>query len=81
MLSFFSDLQLNYQYFWKICRPEGYMKIRTASEIVYSLYCMVLQENRFCSPATAVRRSLKNAPDQPEHMVEYCEEFLPHTGG
>ena len=76
MLSFFSDLQLNYQYFWKICRPEGYMKIRTASEIVYSLYRMVLQENRILFPCNRrLEEFVKNAPNQPEHMVEYCEEF------
>ena len=30
LLSFYSDLQLNYNYFWKCCKPDGYMKIRTA---------------------------------------------------
>ncbi len=30
MLSFYSDLMLNYEYFWKACKAEGYMKIRVA---------------------------------------------------
>ena len=52
------------------------MKIRTASEIVYSLYRMVLQENRILFPCNRrLEEFVKNAPDQPEHMVEYCEEF------
>ena len=76
MLSFFSNLQLNYNYFWKACRPEGYMKLKVASEIVYSLYRMVLQENEILFPCNRrLEQFVKLAPDQPEHLVEYCEEF------
>ena len=76
MLSFFSNLQLNYNYFWKACRPEGYMKLNVASEIVYSLYRMVLQENEILFPCNRrLEQFVKLAPDQPEHLVEYCEEF------
>lgn len=76
MLSFFSNLQLNYNYFWKACRPEGYMKLKVASEIAYSLYRMVLQENEILFPCNRrLEQFVKLAPDQPEHLVEYCEEF------
>ena len=76
MLSFFSNLQLNYNYFWKACRPEGYMKLKVASEIVYSLYRMVLQEKEILFPCNRrLEQFVKLAPDQPEHLVEYCEEF------
>ena len=76
MLSFYSDLQLNYHYFWQICRPEGYMKLRTASEIVYCLYRMVLQENGILFPCNRrLEDFVKEAPDKPEHLVECCEEF------
>lgn len=76
MLSFFSNLQLNYNYFWKACRPEGYMKLKVASEIVYSLYRMVLQENEILFPCNRrLEQFVQLAPDQPEHLVEYCEEF------
>ena len=76
MLSFFSNLQLKYNYFLKACRPEGYMKLKVASEIVYSLYRMVLQENEILFPCNRrLEQFVKLAPDQPEHLVEYCEEF------
>jgi hypothetical protein len=45
-LSFYSNLALNYYYFWKECKPEGYMKTHVAAEIVYSIYRLILQENR-----------------------------------
>lgn len=76
MLSFLSDFVLNYGYFWNCCRPEGYMKIRTASEMVYSLYRMVLQENKILFPCNRrLEQFVKEAPNQPEGMVEACEKF------
>lgn len=46
MLSFYADLCLNYHYFWQDCKPDGYMKLHTAVEIIYSIYRMMLQENK-----------------------------------
>lgn len=51
LLSFYSDFYLNYYYFLKICRPEGYMRIHTVGEIIYSLYRMVLQEQEILFPS------------------------------
>ncbi len=45
LLSFYSDFWLNYYYFLKCCSLEGYMKMRTIAEIIYSLYRIILQEN------------------------------------
>ena len=38
LLSFYSDFWLNYYYYLKFCPIEGYMKMRTIAEIIYSLY-------------------------------------------
>lgn len=45
LLSFYSNFWLNYHYFLKSCSIDGYMKIHTISEIIYSIYRMILQEN------------------------------------
>ena len=45
LLSFYSDFWLNYYYFLKSCPIDGYMKMHTIAEIIYSVYRMVLQEN------------------------------------
>lgn len=45
LLSFYSDFWLNYYYFLKSCPIDGYMKMRTIAEIIYSLYRIILQEN------------------------------------
>ena len=44
LLSFYSDFWLNYYYYLK-CPIDGYMKMRTIAEIIYSVYRMILQEN------------------------------------
>lgn len=45
LLSFYSNFWLNYYYFFKSCPIDGYMKMHTLSEIIYSIYRMILQEN------------------------------------
>lgn len=45
LLSFYSNFWLNYHYFLKSCETDGYMRLHTISEIIYSIYCMILQES------------------------------------
>lgn len=45
LLSFYSNFWLNYNYFLKSCPIDGYMKMNTLAEIIYSIYRMILQEN------------------------------------
>lgn len=76
LLSFYCDLQLNYGYFWKCCKPEGYMKIRVASEIVYSIYRLILQENRVLFPCNRrLEETVAQVENKPEGIVERCREF------
>ena len=39
LLSFFSDLELNYNYFWKCCKPDGYMKTQSMRRCM-TLICL-----------------------------------------
>lgn len=45
LLSFYSNFWLNYYYFLKSCPIDGYMKMHTIAEIIYSIYRIILQEN------------------------------------
>lgn len=45
LLSFYSDFWLNYHYFLKSCAVDGYMKMQTIAEIIYSIYRIMLQEH------------------------------------
>ncbi len=76
MSSFYCDMQLNYGYFWLGCRPEGYMKIRVASEIVYCIYRLILQENRVLFPCNRrLEETVEGVENKPEGIVELCREF------
>lgn len=76
MLSFYSDLQLNYRYFWKSCAPDGYMRARTASEIVYCVYRLILQENRVLFPCNRrLEETVAAQSDKPQDIVALCRRF------
>lgn len=50
LLSFYANFSLNYYYFLKSCHADGYMRIHAVSEIIYSLYRMILQEKEMLFP-------------------------------
>ena len=76
LLSFYSDLMMNYAYYWKCCNIENYMKIRTASEIVYCIYRLILQENEILFPCNRrLEEYAELAPNKPENIMEMCKEF------
>lgn len=50
MLSFYADFSLNYHYFLKACKPDGYMRLHAVGEVIYSLYRMTLQEQGVLFP-------------------------------
>jgi len=77
MTSFYSGLWMNYEYFWTDCKPEGYMKTRVASEMVYHLYRLILQENEILFPCNRrLEEYVAKAPDKPPCVVENCRDFL-----
>ncbi len=76
MLSFYSNLRLNYDYFWKTCKPDGFMRLHTANDIIYSCYRMILQENRILFPCNRrLEETVEKAPNKPENFVALCKEF------
>lgn len=50
-LSFFADFWLNYYYYFKDVPIDGYMRLHAAGEIIYSIYRIILQENRILFPS------------------------------
>lgn len=70
MLSFYSALSLNYHYFLKDCKPEGYMKSHVTSEIIYCVYRMILQENEIIFPSNRrLEETVEKAQRRPENIV------------
>ena len=52
------------------------MKIRVASEIVYCIYRLILQENRVLFPCNRrLEETVEGVENKPEGIVELCREF------
>lgn len=77
MLSFYSALMLNYNYFWNMLTEEdSYMRIKTASEIIYHVYRMILQENKIIFPCNRnLELTVEMAQNKPEGILEAGRKF------
>lgn len=77
LLSFYSDLMLNYGYFFKCCNPSGYMRIHVINDIVYSMYRLILQENRILFPCNRrLEEAVQSCTDKPKDIVDLCQKFM-----
>jgi len=75
-LSFYSALNLNYMYFWKDCKPEGYMKTHVVAEIIYMIYRMILQENHILFPSNRrLEETVLHASNKPDGIVDLAKSF------
>lgn len=71
MKSFYSNFWLNYYYFLKDCKPDGFMRMRCISEIIYSIYRMILQEKEILFPCNRrLEETVEKLADRPEGIVE-----------
>lgn len=70
MLSFLANCQLNHNYFIRACKAEHYLRVRAVSEILYSVYRMILQENEILFPCNRrLEETVLAAPRKPEDIV------------
>jgi len=74
---FYCALRMSYNYFWKVCKPEGYMRFHVADNMIYNLYRLILLENEILFPSM---RKLENyaerAPNKPKDIIEKCRRFM-----
>lgn len=72
MKSFYSNLWLNYHYFLKDCKPEGYMRLHACGEILYSVYRMILQEAAVLFPSNRrLEETVEKLENRPARIVEW----------
>lgn len=76
MRSFYSCMKLSYDYSWLICKPEGYMRLKTASDIIYGCYRLILQENKVLFPCNRrLEETVQAQENKPDGFVELCRKF------
>lgn len=77
LLSFYSNMMLNYGYFWKCCNPKDYMRIHVVNDLIYSLYRLILQENRILFPCNRrLEEAVKACDNKPKDIMELCQNFM-----
>lgn len=76
LLSFYSNLVYNHEYFLKYCNPNGYMRLHAVSEIIYSVYRMILQVNEILFPCNRrLEETVAAAADKPGDIMELAKKF------
>ena len=75
---FNADLQLNYGYFLKVVPAENvYMRVHLAREIVYSVYRLILLENRTLFPCNRrLEEAVLSCKKRPADIVERGHALL-----
>lgn len=82
MLSFYGNYRLNCGYFLKGCKAEGYLRLLSVGQVVYSVYRMILQENEMLFPCNRrLEETVEAAPRKPEGIVELGRAGRGHPAG
>jgi len=73
-----ADLELNYGYFLNCVEEENaYMRTHLAAEIVYSVYRLILIENRALFPCNRrLEETVLSCKKKPENITELARTFL-----
>jgi hypothetical protein len=76
-LQFYCTFKQFYSYFWKVCKPEGFMKHHVANGMVYNLYRLILIENEILFPSVRkLEEFVIRAPNKPDGIIEKCRKFM-----
>jgi hypothetical protein len=76
-LRFYCTFKQFYRYYWKMCKPEGFMKDHIANGMVYNLYRLILIENEILFPSVRkLETFVINAKNKPDGIVEKCRKFM-----
>lgn len=74
---FYCAMKMFYTYYWKCCKPKGYMRIHVVNGIIYNLYRLILIENEILFPSVRKLEDYVNlAPNKPEGIVGKCNRFM-----
>jgi hypothetical protein len=76
-LRFYCTFKQFYSYYWKICKPKGFMKDHVANGMVYNLYRLILIENEMLFPSVRkLEEFVIKTPNKPNGIVEKCQKFM-----
>jgi len=74
---FYCTARMFYNYFWKACKPEGFMRMHIANGIIYNIYRLILLENEILFPSVRkLEEYAKNAPEKPDGIMDKTKKFM-----
>ncbi|MHB8962993.1 MAG: nucleotidyltransferase domain-containing protein [Saccharofermentanales bacterium] len=77
MLSFYSAIDLNTNYFWNVSGNNLYLKSRAASDIVLFGFRLMLQEAEVLFPChKSLLQTMSTLRNRPEGIIEKCNRLL-----
>lgn len=77
LLTFYSALSLNSDYFWGASKNDNYLKMRTATDIVLFGFRLLLQEYEVLFPChKSLIQTVSNLRNKPEDIVIKANTFL-----
>ena len=74
---FYCTFKMFYTYFWKVCKPEGFMRHHIANGMIYNLYRLILIENEILFPSVRkLEEYASRTPNKPDGIIEKCRRFM-----
>lgn len=76
-LRFYCTFKQFYVYFWKACKPVGFMRFHVADGMIYNLYRLILLENEILFPSMRkLEETVISASNKPQEIVEKCHRLM-----
>jgi len=76
-LRFYCTMKQFYTYFFRICKPVGFMRHHVADGMIFNLYRLILIENEILFPSMRwLERTVANAPNKPDGIIELVADFM-----
>ena len=76
-LRFYCTMKQFYVYFWRACRPTGFMRHHVADGMIFNLYRLILIENEILFPSMrGLENAVINAPKKPDDIVKLVASFM-----
>jgi predicted nucleotidyltransferase len=74
---FYCTFKQFHGYFWRACKPEGFMRHHVANGMVFNLYRLILIENEILFPSMRkLEESVRLSPNKPDGIVSLCNRFM-----
>ena len=64
-------------YFWLACKPQGFHRNHVANGMVFSMYRLILLENKILFPSMRkLEECVANAKNKPDEIIAQCHSFM-----